>query len=350
MRFSRPRPAVLAALIPLLLGGCGGSDPAPVAAVTSPQPPVPTDFTPASPRLAQAPLLADLKTLSDPGMEGRKLGTPGNAKARAFLVQRFNDLGLERVGASFEHPFTWHAAAGVNVVARITGTRHPERMLLFSAHYDHVGIQGGLVYPGADDNASGSAALLQLAGWLKAHPPAHTVLFCLFDGEEAGLFGSQAFVDAPPLPLASIAVVLNLDMIAQGTKGRIFVGGTSYTATLKPTLTAAYGGSKVSVVPDFERYDNASDQYPFMRQGIPFLFWCVGDDDPWYHKTTDTFESIPAVFYWASVEAILETFTRLDAQDNLPALVPHQPAKATDRTQRVLGPHPWKPQRRGLTQ
>jgi len=341
----RASQALLATLLALLLGACGGKDSAPPLD-TGPPPPVLGDFTPSNPRLASAPLLADLQTLADSAMEGRQIGTPGNALARTFLVRRFTELDLERVGTTFEQPFTWHGSAGVNLVARITGTRHPERVVLFSAHYDHIGIRGGQVNPGADDNASGSAALLQLAAWLKAHPPAHTVCFCLFDGEEAGLYGSQAFVSAPPIPLSSVAVVLNLDMIAQGTKGRIFVGGTSYTASLKPTLLAAYTTSKVEVVPDFERYDNASDQYPFMRQGVPFLFWCVGDDDPWYHTPSDTFASIPAVFYWASVEVILETFVRLDAQDNLPALLPHGPAAPPDQVQRALEPHPWKPRGR----
>jgi hypothetical protein len=340
MRFFLARPAALAAALALLLASCGGGDSAPAPAGSNP--PAPKDFTPASPRLAQAPLLADLSTLADPGMEGRKLGTPGNAKARAFLVQRFSDLGLDPAGTSFEQPFTWRNAPGVNVVGRLRGTRHPERVILFSAHYDHIGSRNGQICPGADDNASGSAAVLQLAAWLKAHPPAHTVLFCLFDGEESGLFGSQAFVAAPPIPLESITVVLNLDMIAQGTQGRIFVGGTSFTASLRPTLTAAYAGSKVAVIPDFEAYDSASDQYPFMRQGIPFLFWCVGDDDPWYHTASDTFANIPGVFYWASLEAILETFVRLDAQDNLAVLVPRKPGLPADQTQWVLDPHFWK--------
>lgn len=333
---------ILRPVLPLLLGlalggfGCGGGGEQPAAAVG------PVDFTPASPRLAQAPLLADLQFLADPAQEGRKIGTPGNARARAHLAQRFADLGLASVGGGHAQAFVWRGTEGVNVVGRFTGSRHPGQIILVSAHYDHVGIRNGAVYPGADDNASGSAALLQLAGWLKAHPPAHTVLFCLFDGEESGLFGSQAFVAAPPVPLADIAVVLNLDMIAQGTQGRIFVGGTTATAALKPHLLAAYAPSKVRVVPDFEVYDAQSDQYPFMQRGIPFLFFCVGDDDPWYHSPEDTFERIPKAFYWASTEAILETFLRLDALDVLPQLLPHAPVQPAPAEQRALRPRPWR--------
>lgn len=332
-----PHAALLAGLLAI---GCGGGSGSPDSA---PAPvPAPVDFTPASPRLQQAPLLEDLRWLCDPAREGRKLGSAGNAQARAYLAQRFTQLGLEPVGASFEQPFTWRNSAGVNVVGRIPGRRHPERVILFAAHFDHIGIRNGQVHPGADDNGSGSAALLQLAGWLKAHPPAHTVLFCLFDGEEAGLYGSQAFVAAPPVALANIAVVLNLDMIAQGPRGRIFVGGTSYTAALKPHLVAAYASSKVQVVPDFETYVAQSDQYPFMQRGIPFLFFCVGDDDPWYHTPLDSFERIPQAFYWSSTEAILETFLRLDALDTLPQLVPHAPAASLQAGQPALRPKPWK--------
>lgn len=326
---------VLGALVALPWAGCGGGghsdDPVP------PQ----IDFTPANPRLGSVALLDDLRYLADPAREGRRIGTPGNAQARAYLVQRFSQLGLEAVGSDYERPFTWNGTAGTNVVGRLTGSRHPERIILVSAHFDHVGIRNGAVYPGADDNASGSAAVLQLAGWLKAHPPACTVLFCLFDGEESGLYGSQAFVAAAPIDLGDIAVVLNLDMIAQGTQGRIFVGGTSYTASLKPHLIAAYAGSKVKVVPDFEVYDAQSDQYPFMQRGVPFLFFCVGNDDPWYHTPSDTFERIPQSFYWASVEAILETFIRLDGLESLPRLLPHAPVKPRIPGEPALKPRLW---------
>lgn len=300
------------------------------------------DFTPVAPRLAEPALREDLRFLADPALEGRKIGTPGSQRARAYLVQRFADLGLLPVGEAFERPFSWRGTAGVNVVGRLVGSRHPERIILVSAHYDHVGIRSGMVHPGADDNASGCAALLQMAAWLKAHPPAHTVLFCLFDGEESGLYGSQAFVAAPPVAMADIAVVLNLDMVAQGTRGRIFVGGTTFTAALRPHLLAAYASSKVAVVPDFEADVARSDQYPFMQRGIPFLFFCVGDDDPWYHTPQDSFERIPAVFYWASTEAILETFLRLDALDGLPQLLPHARSRPAPAGQPSLRPRPWR--------
>ncbi len=301
----------------LLLCACGGgSSPAAVTAIISP---VPVDFTPTLARLGQQPLLDDLKALSAPELGGRKLGSAGNETARTMLEQRFTTLGLSQFGTSFRQAFTSLRGNGINVVGYLPGAQFPTEYILLTAHFDHIGIRNNQVMCGADDNASGTAAVLHLAEYLKNHPPARTVVFCLFDGEEAGLLGSEAFASAPPAPitLAKIKVVLNLDMIAQGTQGRIFVGGTSFTASLKPHLLSGFATSKVLVVPDFEKYDAQSDQGPFLDRGVPFLFFCVGDDDPYYHTVNDTYDRIPKVFYWATVEAILETFLRLDAQTSL---------------------------------
>jgi len=255
-------------------------------------------------------------------MGGRKLGSTGNEAARTLLEQRFTSLGLTAFGASYRIPFTSRYGNGVNVAGYLPGSLFPDEFILLTAHFDHIGSKNGQVVCGADDNASGTAAVLQLAEYLKSHRPARSVVLGLFDGEEAGLLGSEAFASAPPAPLtlAKIKVVLNLDMIAQGTQGRIFVGGTSYTAALKPHLLGGFAASKVAVIPDFEQYDAYSDQGPFLDRGVPFLFFCVGDDDPYYHTVNDTFDRIPQVFYWATVEAILETFLRIDGQPTLPEM------------------------------
>jgi Zn-dependent M28 family amino/carboxypeptidase len=291
--------------------------------------------------MEQQPLMDDLRALTSPAMQGRRIGTPGNAAARALLVKRFQDLGLQACGGSFEQPFRWAGRKGTNVVAHLPGTRQSPAILV-SAHYDHLGLQGGALHPGADDNASGTAGVLQAAAWFQAHPPAHPMVFCLFDGEELGMFGSQAFVDDPPQPLTldQIGVVVNMDMIAQGTQGRIFAGGTRYTTPFKPLLQAAFQGSKVKVVPDTETWDAQSDQYPFMRQGIPFIFFCVGDDDPYYHTPKDTFESIPQDFYWAATEGILETLVRLDAKTLPRQKAPRHFLRTPEDQQRPLPPLP----------
>lgn len=330
-RFLKPIQLLLLPL--LLLSGCGGGSPSSVAP--------PLDFTPTSPRLAPQLLLDDLKALADPAMGGRKRGSVGNESARTMIEQRFTSLGLQAFGTSFRQSFTSPYGAGTNVVGYLPGTQFPDRYLLLTAHFDHIGSKNGQIVCGADDNASGTAAVLQLASYFKAHPTARTVVFCLFDGEEDGLLGSEAFASAPPAPLslAKIEVVLNLDMIAQGTQGRIFVGGTTDTAALKPHLLEGFAHSKVQVIPDFEKYDAYSDQSPFRARGVPFLFFCVADDDPYYHTVKDTFDRIPQVFYWATTEAILETFLTLDGQASLPKLA--LPARRLKPFEVRWNPHPW---------
>lgn len=340
----------------LFTGGCllmvaacgGGSNPAP-----GPTPPPETtpDFTPIAPRLSKQPLLDDLAYIASPALAGRRVGSPGNATTRTFIENRFQTLGLSYYGSGYAQAFSdpISYAYGTNMVGYLPGSQNPNSAILISAHFDHIGSRNGSICPGADDNASGTAAVLQLAAYFKDHPPAHTLIFALFDGEERGLWGSEAFAANPPIPLAQIELVYNLDMIAQGTKGRIFVGGTSLsdypTSTntfLRTTLMQGFSGSKVTVVPDFEKYIAQSDQYPFSERGVPFLFFCVGDDSPYYHTPKDTFESIPKVFYWATVEAILETLLRLDATPNLPALIPRPKARELKPFSVKWNPHPWK--------
>ena len=151
-------------------------------------------------------LLRDLQTLSADDMQGRQVGTPGGEKARAFVIERFKASGLVPFGASFESPFTFTAGRGaqqaerkgVNVIGRIEGTRSRDRYIVISAHYDHIGVRNGEVANGADDNASGTAALFALAKYFTAHRPANSLIFAAFDGEESGLRGARAFVAAPP--------------------------------------------------------------------------------------------------------------------------------------------------------
>ena len=129
-----------------------------------------------------AQLLRDLETLSADAMEGRLPGTPGGARARAYIIQRFKEVGIQPIGDSYERPFTFKAGgspddrSGVNVIGVIRGRREPERYLALTAHYDHLGVRNGQVFNGADDNASGVAAMLAVAARLNIDKPDHSVL------------------------------------------------------------------------------------------------------------------------------------------------------------------------------
>ncbi|MFI5178832.1 MAG: M28 family peptidase, partial [Vicinamibacterales bacterium] len=166
-----------------------------------------------------AQLLRDLQTLSADDMQGRQVDTPGGEKARTFVIERFKASGIVPFGDSYTEPFTFAggrgaAAAdrhGVNVVGHIDGTASPRKYIVVSAHYDHLGVRNGVVFNGADDNASGTAALFAVAKYFSQHRPSHSVIFVAFDGEEAGLRGARAFVQQPPVDASTLAVDLNMD-------------------------------------------------------------------------------------------------------------------------------------------
>ncbi len=168
-------------------------------------------------------------------MQGRDTGTAGSERARAYIVARLDALGVAAPGMGRLQPFEARGRTregvktfnGTNIIGVIPGTRVGDRYIVVTAHYDHVGVNDGQVFNGADDNASGVATLLALAAELKRNPPQHSVLFVALDGEERGLLGATHFVEAPPVPLELISLNLNFDMTARAeTDGKLWVTGT----------------------------------------------------------------------------------------------------------------------------
>uniref|UniRef100_B0T609 Peptidase M28 n=1 Tax=Caulobacter sp. (strain K31) TaxID=366602 RepID=B0T609_CAUSK len=269
--------------------------------------------------------LDDVRILSADDMEGRGIGTPGGAKARAYIVKRFGQIGLNPQGASFERPFTFKPKSfgkditGVNLVARIRGTSSSDKVLVVSAHYDHLGVRKGEVYNGADDNASGVAGLLAVAEAFKARPPRHTVLIVAFDGEESGLRGAKAFVAEPPVPLATIGLNVNFDMISKNAKGELYVSGAGPQPWLKPVLEGVAKAAPVKLKlghdTDAEGKQNnwtqQSDQGPFALAGVPWVYFGV-EDHPEYHKPTDDFATVPRDFFKSAVTTVVAATRALD--------------------------------------
>src|SRR5262245_49226903 len=181
-------------------------------------------------------LLRDLQTLAADDMQGREIGTPGGQKARDYVVARFKAVGVSPIGSSYVRSFTSagrRALSGTNVVGVINGSRQPARYIVISAHLAHLGVRNGQVFNGADDNASGTAALFAIAAYFRAHPPTNSLMFAAFDGEEEGLLGSAAFVKAPPVDLASIVVNLNADMLGRDPNDILYAVGPSKQPFLK---------------------------------------------------------------------------------------------------------------------
>ena len=266
-------------------------------------------------------LLADIKTLSSDKFEGRKTGTAGNYLAADFIVKRFSEIGLSSYQDSFKHSFTFKNRAdetkkGTNLIGYIKGKS--QKVIVISAHYDHLGNDGSQIYFGADDNASGVGAMLAFAEYFRKHSPQHTLLFIAFDAEESGLRGATAFLKTPTVDKMSIVLNINMDMIAHNDKGELYASGTYKNPVLKSIIEAEDKNTGIKVLfghdlpgTGHEDWTMQSDQGPFAKENIPFLYFGVEDHKD-YHKPTDTFENINQDFYYGASTAILNSIMKLD--------------------------------------
>jgi Zn-dependent M28 family amino/carboxypeptidase len=265
-------------------------------------------------------LMVSVRALASKEFEGRAVGTAGGLKARAWVEDRFKAAGLRPLsGNSFLLPFTDGTIEGANVAGACPGTRADAPRFIVSAHYDHEGVLKGAVYFGADDNASGIAVLLAVAERCRTAPFSRTVVFVAFDAEERGLRGSRAFVQAPPLPLAQLALNVNLDMVARGDKGELFAAGVYHSPQFKAPLEAVAGRSAIRLRLGHDRpadgkgdWTMQSDHGPFHKSGIPFVYFGV-EDHPDYHKPSDTADKIDPRFFAAAANTILDAVRTLDA-------------------------------------
>jgi len=314
------RAASLASVALLVLAGCAGMN------ETRPEAEAPAEVVATPVNYDQ--LMADVRILSADDMEGRDTGAPGGERARAYIVSRLEAIGVgappvgrlqpfEAQGRTREGAKTFH---GVNVLGLVEGTRVPDRYIVVTAHYDHVGTSSGQIYNGADDNASGVATMLEIATRLQASKPEHSVIFVAFDGEERGLLGAKHFVQAPPVPLSSIAMNLNFDMVARAeTDGKLWVTGTYQNPTFRPILETIPANGAVSLAfgkdtPQDTGENNwveASDQGPFFRANVPFLYLGV-DYHPDYHRPSDDFERITPSVFQSAAELSYASFRALD--------------------------------------
>jgi Zn-dependent M28 family amino/carboxypeptidase len=275
-------------------------------------------------------IMEGLRFLSSDSLEGRATGSEGAAEARRYLARMLEDAGARPLGPGFEHPFTWTRGgdtiprAGVNLVGRLEGSTFPERYIVVSAHYDHLGVRDGEVYNGADDDASGSMGLVALARAARSVQLRHSLLFVAFDAEEDGLRGSRAFVADPPVPLDSIVLDLNMDMVAR-TNGVLWAGGSHQTPALRPILEGVASRAPLDLrlghdapgAPEGDDWTNSSDHGPFNAVGIPYVYLGV-EDHPDYHRPTDDFDRVVPGDYMNALRTALMTLLALDRALPLP--------------------------------
>jgi len=195
-----------------------------------------------------------------------------------------------------------------NVIAYIKGTVHPDSFIVFTAHYDHLGQMGDRVYfPGANDNASGCALLLCLARHYASHPPACSITFIAFAGEEAGLLGSQYFVEHPLFQLSRIKFLINLDLLGTGDEGICVVNSTIFPHQF--SLLTSINGRKHYLSYIKPRGKAAiSDHYFFTENGVKsFYIYTLGGIKA-YHDIYDIPQTLPLTKF-TQVYNLLKDFT-----------------------------------------
>ena len=280
-------------------------------------------------RIDSERLMATVTTLADPKFEGRAAGSPGGIAARGWIVDRFTAIGLSPVMGAFVHPFTFtrmtmggrQEGEGANVLGMCVGKEPKLPYYVVSSHYDHLGVRDGQTYPGADDDASGVAVMLEIAASCRKTPFRHSIVFAAFDAEERGLQGSKAFMVKPPVPKERIGLNVNLDMVSRNDKREIFISGTYHYPDLKAPLDQVasrapirvlIGHDKpVAIAGGVEDWTNQSDHGPFHAEKIPFVYFGV-EDHADYHKPTDTADKINRGFFVDVAETILDSILALD--------------------------------------
>lgn len=267
----------------------------------------------------------DLKThlqiVASDAMEGRETGSVGQKKAGDYLISHYKTNAVsfpkgatdyyQRIPASFLNAIrNDNLPDSENIWAYIEGSEKPEEIVVISAHYDHIGIKNGEVYNGADDDGSGTVALLEIAQAFaqakrEGNGPKRSILFLHMTGEEHGLLGSGYYSQNPLFPLTNTIANINIDMIGRhdefhnDSSNYVYVIGSDYLSTDLYNICEAANKNHVKLFLDYKYNDRTdpnrfyyrSDHYNFAKNGIPsvFLFTGVHAD---YHQATDDVDRI----------------------------------------------------------
>ena len=246
--------------------------------------------------------------------------------ASAVFKQRFEFLGLQPLFPDYKQNFSFEARDktkydGTNIIGYVKGKKKSKKYIVVTAHFDHVGERNGQIFNGADDNASGTAALFAIAEYFKKNQPKHSIIFAALDAEEKGLRGARHLVDNLPFPQEDILLNINMDMVSRNDKGELYAAGIFHYPNLKPFLETVQKDAPVKLLfghddPKLGRDDWTfqSDHGAFHRKKIPFIYFGVEDHKD-YHKPTDDFENIQPKFYVNAVETVLMAVRSFD--DNI---------------------------------
>ena len=249
--------------------------------------------------------------------QGRETGTLGQKRAVTFLKEFYEKRGIAPAKGTNEYfqsmdlTIKGKSVSTENVVAIIEGKSKPEEYVVISSHLDHEGIKNGEIYNGADDDGSGSVALLEIAeAFQKAAAagkgPERSVIFLHVSGEEKGLLGSKYYTDNPLYPLANTVANFNIDMVGRTDPKResdnrnyIYLIGSDRLSTELHEISEAANKATTNIELDYtynaeddpNRFYFRSDHYNFAKNNIPVIFYFNGTHAD-YHKPSDTVEKI----------------------------------------------------------
>jgi len=264
--------------------------------------------------------ISDLKThleiVASDEMEGRDTGTEGQKKSGVYLINTYkkNGISFPKGATNFYQKVPSAFMDGLpdseNIWAFIEGSEKPEEIVVVSAHYDHIGIIDGEIYNGADDDGSGTVALLEIAQAFQeakndGHGPKRSILFLHVTGEEHGLYGSKFYTENPLFPLANTISDVNIDMIGRRdefhlkSNDYIYLIGSNFLSNDLYNVCEEVNKKYINMKLDYKynskndpnRFYYRSDHYNFAKHNIPsvFLFNGVHDD---YHQATDEIDKI----------------------------------------------------------
>ncbi len=307
---------ILSASIAALLVSCSTSQNAP-----KPEPEIDYAIKYAA-TITEKDLAKHLFVYASDEFEGRDTGEPGQKKASQYLKDFYiksniaSPLGgddyYQEVPASFLNSTgrAYGLKDSENVVAFIKGSEKPDEIVVISAHLDHVGVKNGKIYNGADDDGSGTVAVLEIAEAFKkaadeGNGPKRSVLFLHVTGEEKGLLGSRYYVENPIFPLTNTVVDLNIDMIGRiddrhkDNPNFVYLIGADKLSTELHDLSEAMNAKYTNISLDYKyndekdpnRFYYRSDHYNFAKYNIPIIFYFNGTHED-YHQHTDTPDKI----------------------------------------------------------
>lgn len=283
-------------------------------------------------------ILEHITYLASDELVGREAGTADEAKAANYIANYFRDFGLEPAGddQTYFQEFTINTAIlnnphstdttgekrlSKNVAGLLQGTGDSEEIIVIGAHYDHLGYGefGSLyrgeverIHNGADDNASGTAGVLELAQYFSEHRPSTDILFLAFSGEEMGLLGSAHYVDEPTVNLDNTLAMINMDMIGRMSDNKFLIFGIGTAALWEEIATTANTDSlDINLVEDGT---GASDHTSFYYKNIPVLHYFT-DTHSDYHRPSDDIEYINAEGEASLLNHLVRVINQLDAID-----------------------------------